>query len=145
MGELLRNRSGPVVVVGGSASVLDAARLMDRRDVGAVVVEEAGTMVGIFSERDLLRRVVATGRDPAATRVRDVMSAPVLAASAEGDPGEVVETMIVRHIRHVPIVDRACHPVAMLSLRTAMSDRVEQLEHELQVLEAYLGYDGAVG
>ncbi len=145
MAELLRKKSGPVVTVDASASVLETVRLMDRRDIGAVVVEERGTMIGIFSERDLLRRVVATGRDPVETRVGDVMSAPVLAVSAEAETGEAVETMIIRHIRHVPVVDRSGRPLAMLSLRSAMSDRLDELQHELEVLEAYLGYDGVAG
>lgn len=145
MADLVRTRGGPVVAVPAYVNVADAVKLMDRRDVGAVVVEEAGAMVGIFSERDLLRRVVGAGRDPSRTRVSDVMSSPVVAASVDADRGEIVETMVVRHIRHVPVVDRAGRPVGMLSLRSAMTDRVDELQHEVDVLEAYLGYDGVSG
>ena len=145
MAERLKPRGGPIVAVAASWNVLDTARLMDRQDIGAVVVEDRGCMVGIFSERDLLRRVVAEGRDPSQTAVADVMSAPVLAVSTEADAGEAVETMMVRHIRHVPIVDRTGLPVGMLSFRGAMSERIEELQHEIDVLGAYLGYDGVSG
>lgn len=145
MAELLKQSSTPVVAVPASATVLETTRLMDRREIGAVIVEEQGTMVGIFSERDLLRRVVAPGRNPASTRVAEVMSTPVLSASAEADTGEAVDAMMTRHIRHVPVVDRMGKPVGMLSFRGAMSQRIDELQHEIDVLGAYLGYDGVSG
>ena len=71
-------RKGTVVhSVSVEASVLDAAQIMNQQGIGGVVVLEGADMVGIFTERDILRRVVAEQKDPATTPVRDVMTSPV--------------------------------------------------------------------
>jgi len=145
MSDLLRRASRPAVTVDGKASVESAVRTMVEHGIGAVVVTEKGRVAGIFSERDLMQRVVLKKLDPAKTPVEKVMTAPVVSAPVDGDEAEAVRAMVERHIRHVPVVDRRRHPVGMLSFRDVMRNRVDDLKHEVQALEACLGYDGVTG
>jgi CBS domain-containing protein len=145
MPDLMKKASKPAICVDAKASVEEAVRKMVERKIGAVVVTEKGRVAGIFSERDLMQRVVLKKLDPAKTPVSKVMTAPVVSALADGDEDEAVAAMVERHIRHVPIVDKRKHPVGMLSFRDVMRSRVDDLKHEVQALEAYLGYDGATG
>ena len=96
-----------VATVTGSASVAEAARLMRERHIGCVVVVEGtGRMpVGIVTDRDLVVEVLATGIDPRAVTVGDIMSMPLITASEDGDPLRTLKVMRIRGIRRVPIVD----------------------------------------
>jgi CBS domain-containing protein len=145
MADLLKKASRPVVSVDGKVSVEVAVRTMVEHRIGAVVVTEKRCVVGIFSERDLMQRVVLKRLDPGKTPVAKVMTAPVVSAAVDGDEDEAAQTMVDRHIRHVPVVDKRKHPVGMLSFRDVMRSRVDDLKHEVQALEAYLGYDGVSG
>ena len=84
-------------------------------------------------------------RDPAKTPVSAVMTANVLSIPAPGDDSEAATTMAEHHIRHLPIVDGKKKVVGVVSLRHVMEDRIADLEHEVNVLTAYLGYDGVAG
>jgi len=145
MTNLLKKASRPAVTVDAKVSVEKAVRTMVEHRVGAVIVTENGRMAGIFSERDLMQRVVLKKLEPAKTPVAKVMTAPVVSAPVDGDEDEAAQTMVERHIRHVPVVDKRKHPVGMLSFRDVMRNRVDDLKHEVQALEAYLSYDGATG
>jgi CBS domain-containing protein len=128
-----------------SATVEAAVRTMVRERVGAVIVLRGQEMTGIFSERDVLDKIVLARRDPAATPVAEVMTPDVVSVDAPGDDAEAASTMAARHIRHLPILDEEKKVVGVVSLRHVMEERIADLEHEVNVLEAYLGYDGAVG
>ena len=94
-----------VVTVNPLVPVAEAARIMAARHIGAVPVADAGRIVGIFTERDALTRVVAAGIDPVRTPVREVMSSTLVAA----DIGESCEACLDRmrqaHIRHLIVLD----------------------------------------
>jgi CBS domain-containing protein len=145
MTNLLKKASRPAVSVDAKITVEKAVRTMVENRIGAVVVTEKGRVAGIFSERDLMQRVVLKKLDPAKTAVAKVMTAPVVSADVDGDEDDAVQTMVERHIRHVPVVDKRKRPVGMLSFRDVMRNRVDDLKHEVQALEAYLSYDGATG
>jgi CBS domain-containing protein len=145
MAKLLRNASRKPVSVSETATVLEAVKTMVKEKIGAVVVMKGRKMTGIFSERDVLDKIVLARRDPARTPVSAVMTAKVLSIPAPGDESEAVTTMAEHHIRHLPIVDGKKKVVGMVSLRHVMEDRIADLEHEVNVLTAYLGYDGVAG
>jgi len=145
MAKLLRNTSRPAVTVPETATVLDAIKTMVKERIGAVVVMKGKRMTGIFSERDVLDKIVLARRDPAVTPVSSVMTADVLYIPAPGDEAAAAEQMAAHHIRHLPIVDDTQRVVGMVSLRQVMEERIADLEHEVNVLEAYLGYDGVSG
>jgi CBS domain-containing protein len=97
-----------IVSVGPDATVLEAARLMTERGIGGLLVLEgqgdAAALAGIFTERDILRRVVTEARDPSTTRVRDVMTSPVLVVTPDTYVKECRALFTERRIRHLPIV-----------------------------------------
>lgn len=103
--DILQRKGGDVVAVDVADTVLAAARLMNERGIGGVVVTDHGSMVGIFTERDVLRRVVAERRDPARTPVREVMTAPVLRCRPDAPLEECRALMTDRRIRHLPVTD----------------------------------------
>jgi CBS domain-containing protein len=105
--------------------------MLDRR-VGAVaVVDENQRVAGIFTERDVLRRLSLSGREPAKTLVRELMTTPVEMATLDTSPGEAVATMVERHYRHLPIVDDDGRLLGMLSIRNVLQTRVDTLTRQL--------------
>jgi CBS domain-containing protein len=128
------------------ASVADAIRRMLDHHVGAVaVVDREKRVAGIFSERDVLRKLALSGRDPEQTPVREVMTTPVELATSETGPGEALITMVDRHFRHLPIVDSEARLLGMLSIRNVLEWRIEDLSRELDSLEQYVSSDGPGG
>ena len=105
---ILEKKGHTVYCVGEDHSVFEAARTMSVQRVGALVVTRGELVVGIFTERDVLNRVVAAQRDPEDTLVRDVMTAPVACCSPETTREECRAVMRARHLRHLPVVDDGC-------------------------------------
>jgi|ERR1017187_1411356 CBS domain-containing protein len=109
-----------------------AIRTMLDRHVGAVaVVDENQRVAGIFTERDVLRRLSLSERDPRITSVREVMTTPVEMATLATTPGEALATMVERHYRHLPIVEDDGHLLGMLSIRNLLQARIEMLTLQL--------------
>jgi CBS domain-containing protein len=103
-------------------SAADAIRLMLDRHVGAVgVIDNQGRVAGIFSERDVLRKLSLTGRNPEITPVRELMTTPVELATTSTRPGEALAIMLERHFRHLPVVDNSGRLLGMLSIRSSAS------------------------
>jgi CBS domain-containing protein len=91
--------------VAPEATVLDAVRKMNEERIGALLVCVSGEMVGIFTERDVLCRVVDAGRDPAATKVVDVMTCEVVTVGSATKVAEAMAVITERRIRHLPVID----------------------------------------
>src|ERR1017187_7478400 len=103
------------------ATAEQAIRTMLDRHVGAVaVVDENQRVAGIFTERDVLRRLSLSERDPRITSVREVMTTPVEMATLATTPGEALATMVERHYRHLPIVEDDGFLLGRLSTRTPL-------------------------
>jgi CBS domain-containing protein len=94
-----------VYSVGPLATVIDAVNVMNDHHVGSVLVIEGGSPVGIFSERDVLVRVVAAHRDPRQTLVRDVMTTRLHTASPDQTLLDLMRLMTERRCRHVPVME----------------------------------------
>lgn len=103
--DLLARKGPGVVSLSPATSVRDAARVMNDHGIGGVLVLDQGQLVGIFTERDVMRRVVATGLDPALTPVSAVMTGSVVTVSADQAIAECRALMSSRRIRHVPVQD----------------------------------------
>ena len=93
-----------VAAIKVEATAADAIRLMLDRHVGAVgVVDAEGRVAGIFTERDVLRKLALTGRNPELTPLRELMTTPVELATTSTRPGEALAIMLERHFRHLPV------------------------------------------
>ena len=125
--------------IGPEVTVLQAARRMTAGKVGALAVIEGDRLVGIFSERDLMTRVVAEGRDPAATRVRDVMTQDLVVADADETADACLNRMKQLHVRHLPVVANN-KLVGMLSVRNLLMVVESAKEEEIKWLTDYVYY-----
>jgi CBS domain-containing protein len=118
-------------------TVLELAQAMVERNIGAVPVLDNGELVGIFSERDLMRRVVVASRDPRTTQVRQVMTTDPLTVT----PHETVESCMMlmrRHgFRHLPICDGRVLK-GIVSLRDIMLHDISEKDHEVRMMRAYI-------
>jgi CBS domain-containing protein len=109
-----------------------AIRTMLDRHVGAVaVVDEQQRVAGVFTERDVLRRLSLSGLDPGRTPVREIMTTPVEMATLSTTAGEALATMVERHYRHLPIVDDNGRLLGMLSIRNVLQARIDTLTRQL--------------
>jgi CBS domain-containing protein len=132
--------------VAPEASVAEAIRVMLERRVGAVaVIDSEKRVAGIFTERDVLRKVALSGQNPETTPVRVLMTTPVELATSETGPGEALITMVDRHFRHLPVVDPGGRLLGMLSIRNLLEWRIGDLSRELDALEQYVSNDGPGG
>jgi CBS domain-containing protein len=102
---ILDRKGRTVFSVSPTASVADAVAEMNHHRVGSVLVLDAGRLIGIFTERDVLRRVVGAGVDPTRTRVADVMTAGVIAISPEASVEETMVLFTEKRCRHLPVLD----------------------------------------
>jgi CBS domain-containing protein len=118
-------------------TVLETVRAMVERNIGAVPVIHSGQLVGIFSERDLMRRVVAEGRDPRSTYMAEVMTDDPLAVGT-GEDLETCMALMRRHgFRHLPV----CHEgqlVGMVSLRDILLHDLNEKDDEVRMMRAYI-------
>jgi CBS domain-containing protein len=136
--DLLNRKGTNIVSVAPTASVLEAARLMNDRSVGGLlVVDEAGALLGIFTERDILRRVVAAGLPPETTPVADVFTRDVVTCVPETSVDECGAIMSGRRVRHLPVVDaRGLHGV--VTIGDLLAHRVSEQETTIQHLNSYV-------
>ncbi len=134
---ILARKGTEVYSVDATASVLDAARVMNLRGIGGVVVTEEGDMVRIFTERDILRRVVTERRDPTTSSVRSVMTSPVTSCTADTSLDECVAVMTENRIRHLPVVDEqgVC---GILTSGDILAHQVSEHEDMIQHLNSYI-------
>jgi CBS domain-containing protein len=142
---LLKIASVPPATVEPQASVLEAVETMAEHGVGAVAVVEKGELRGIFTERDVMLRVVLRSRHPRDTRVGEVMTAPVETIVDESGEDDALVHMVERHVRHLPVVDASGSLTGMLSIRNLLEHRVDELARELHALDQYLSNDGPGG
>lgn len=128
-----------VVWIDASATVLEAAQLMTARGIGGLMVrDEGGRTPGIFTERDVLRRVVNGGLDPRTTAVREVMTAPVLTVKPDTTVGECRQLFTERRIRHLPVVDGSGELCGVITSGDLLAFEADEARTTIQQLEGYV-------
>jgi CBS domain-containing protein len=127
------------------ATVLEVCGVMLQEKVGAVVVLDEGVLVGILSERDIVRRVAAQLRDPATTLVSDVMTSKVTTVSDKGNVQTAIELMHHGNFRHLPMVDASGRVIGVLSVRDLLRQRVQELDLKNADLMNFISADGPGG
>ncbi|MCZ4305467.1 CBS domain-containing protein [Zoogloeaceae bacterium G21618-S1] len=119
-----------VVTASQEMTVVDAAQVMSNAKIGAILVVEKGALVGIFTERDALTRVLAKGLDPTVTSLAQVMTAKPMTVTPTLPLGHALHMMYDGGFRHVPVVDRG-RPIGVVSARDALGDEQCNFEREL--------------
>ena len=136
--DIIRVKGEDVYWVGPLATVIDAVDAMNENHVGSVLVCEDGHPVGIFSERDVLVRVVAAHRDPRETLVRDVMTTRLHTASPDNTVMEIRRWMTDRRCRHVPVMEDETL-VGIVSIGDLTKATHHNLHQEVRQLSRYIG------
>ena len=142
---LLQLASVPPATVTEGASVQAAVEVMRAARVGAVAVVAGDILKGIFTERDLMLRVVAENREPVSTAVGEVMVRDPVSVGAGTPRHEALQLMIDNHFRHLPITAASGKLLGMVSIRNLLQHQVARLEGHRDSLEQYMTADGPGG
>lgn len=138
--ELLR-LCGTVPEAARDAVVIDAIDAMIANKSGALAVMEGRNIVGVFTERDLMQRVVARRLDPAKVRVGEVMSSPVVTISASAPAVAAARMMRERHIRHLAVIDDAGTYKGLVALRFVLYRMLAALDAKVDELYSFMMTD----
>jgi CBS domain-containing protein len=136
--EILARKGSHVMTVGTAATVLEAACLMNEHQIGALVVINQGTVVGMFTERDILRRVVGERRNPETTTVGEIMTTEVVCCSPETTIEEARVAMKERRVRHLPLVDGDYRLRGLISIGDLNAYEAYSQEQTIYLLREYL-------
>jgi CBS domain-containing protein len=135
---LLEVKGHDVATISKERSVIDAIALLKERGIGALVVTGAeGPLVGIFSERDVVRALATNGESTLHQKVSELMSTEVSVCSESTELNDLMTMMTDRRIRHVPVIDDG-HLVGMISIGDVVKARLEELEHDKKDLLDYV-------
>ncbi|GIW80825.1 MAG: inosine-5-monophosphate dehydrogenase [Gemmatales bacterium] len=138
LNDILKVKGNHVETISPHGTVLDAAIQMKENNIGALVVMENDRVCGIISERDILLQVVAAQRDPAATRVGEVMTREVCCATPQTSLEEAQVAMKDRRIRHLPVVDEHEKIVGVVSIGDLNAQVAHTKETTIHLLHEYI-------
>jgi CBS domain-containing protein len=127
------------------ASVLETARIMAEAEIGAIAVKAGAKIVGVFTERDLMKRVVAQGRDPAKTLIKDVMTTNLVTVRDSTPVFTAADAMRSRRVRHLVLLDEQGSYAGILAQRHVLYDLMNELSMKVEDLEGYVMADGPGG
>lgn len=138
---LLETKGKDVVSIDDHYTVEDAIRSMNARKIGALMVNDKGKTVGIFTERDVVRCYIANGaKSFKEISIKDAMTTDLMVAEMEDDLSDVMAIMIEKNIRHLPVIDDG-QVIGMLSIRDIVQTHVGKLTSEIHYLKDYItGY-----
>lgn len=126
-----------VYTISPDATIWDALKLMADKSIGALVVAEDSKIVGIVSERDYARKVVLKGRSSENTRVRDIMSSPVMYVRPDHTNEDCMALMTENRLRHLPIIDKE-ELVGLISIGDLVKDIISEQQFIIEQLEHYI-------
>jgi CBS domain-containing protein len=135
--QLLDAKGSPVYIVSPGDTVLHAIELMATERVGALLVMDQGTLLGIISERDYARKVILKNQSSQGTPVGDIMSSPAITVTPEDSVHHCMEIMIDRRIRHLPVV-KSGRVIGMLSMRDLVKAVIQDQREHIEQLERYI-------
>jgi CBS domain-containing protein len=136
--DLLSRKGFSVFVVPSKSTVLDAVERMNQLRIGAVVVMDQGQMKGMFTERDVLRRVVGERRSPSQTFVDEVMTTEVICCRPNTDLEEISSIMKEKRVRHLPVCDHDGDLLGMISMGDVNAVHATHQEATITYLNEYL-------
>ena len=134
---ILDRKGQDVATIAKSANVLEAATLMNQKRIGALVVRDGDRIVGIFTERDILNRVVAKEAVPHETIVGDVMTSPMVICRRNTRLAEIRATMTTKRIRHLPVVEDG-KLYGLVSAGDVLASEVAEQQDTIEYLHDYL-------
>ncbi|KAB2899585.1 MAG: CBS domain-containing protein [Burkholderiaceae bacterium] len=137
--DILKSKASSAVhSIAPTDSVLDALRRMADKGIGALLVMENETIVGIVTERDYARKIALLGRTSAATLVRDVMTSDVLFVRPSQTSEECMALMTENRLRHLPVVTDDSQVVGLISIGDLVKDIISEQKFIIEQLEHYI-------
>ena len=135
--QVLQSKGHDIWSIGPELSVYDAIALMAREEVGALVVLEGETLVGVLSERDYARKVVLQGRSSRDTKIKDIMTTRVAFVRPDQSVEDCMAMMTDKRIRHLPVMDDD-KLLGMISIGDLVKSIIEEQKHVIEQLEQYI-------
>lgn len=135
--DLLRDKGSAVATVSPTTSVKELLRVLAEHNIGATVVLDGDNVVGIVSERDIVRRLDQHGTTLLGTPVGDIMTRSVVTCSPMDSVDSLAATMTERRIRHMPVLSSG-ELVGIISIGDVVKSRISQLETDREQLESYI-------
>lgn len=139
IGSIVKDSNRDLYTVTANDTVHTAVLYMTSRNIGAVTVIDGNRVVGLFSERDLMKRVVAEGLDPLTVSVREVMTTDLTTASPDESYEEGLRKMQQARCRHLPILEDN-NFVGLISLRDLLKVDADEKAEEIRMLNTYINY-----
>lgn len=138
LGAILKEKPQALFTISENASVKEAVDIMAESNVGCVMVMDHGRLQGLFTERDLMRRVVHQGRDPQATTVAEVMTTEIATVSPRITVGEAMALCTQKRLRHLPVYDDNNDLLGMVSAGDLTKWAISEQEHTIEDLTRYI-------
>ena len=139
--ELLAKKGGQVWSVPPDSTVYDALRLMSEKNIGAVLVQDGGRLLGILSERDYARQVILKGKSSRDTLVREIMTTIVICVAPERTIEDCMALMTDKHIRHLPVLADG-KLTGVLSIGDVVKAVISEKQFLIEQLESYITSSG---
>ncbi len=136
---LLEEKTKGVWSIAPDQTIAEGLRLMAEHDVGALLVVVEGRLVGIVTERDVVRKALLQGRDPATTPIAEIMTERVLYVRPEQTVEECMALMTDKHLRHLPVLEDG-RILGIVSIRDVVADLIAEKSFIIEQLENYI-YD----
>ena len=137
MKQLLKGKGHDVWSIGPEDSAFDAIEMMADKEVGALVVTDGDSLVGVFSERDYARKVALQGRSSRDTKIKEIMTTRVAYARPEQTVEECMALMTDKRIRHLPVMD-GDKLLGVISIGDLVKAIIEEQQHVIKQLEQYI-------
>jgi CBS domain-containing protein len=143
IGQLLEAKGKDIWSISPHVTVFEALRIMAKKDIGALLVIDKDKLVGIFSERDYVQKVILKGKSSKDTNVGELMTTEVFYIDPKNTLHECMAIMTAKHIRHMPVFEND-QLIGMLTLGDVVKQIISEQEFTIRELEKYIsgGYDG---
>ncbi len=135
--QILQGKGHDIWSIGPESSVYDAIAMMADKEIGALVVMESDSLVGVLSERDYARKVILKGRSSKDTKIKEIMTSRVAYARPEQSVEECMGIMTDKRIRHLPVLD-GDKLLGIISIGDLVKTIIEEQQHVIKQLEQYI-------
>lgn len=136
--DILANKGSDIYHIAPDAPTIDALRMLDEKDIGALLVIESGKMVGIISERDFVRDIARSGQIQLHIPVSEYMTREVFTIQPDATVDESMQLMSAKHIRHLPVMTSGGALVGVISIGDVMKQHITHQESMITGLENYI-------
>jgi len=135
---ILKRKGDWVITIDRSATVFDTIKRMVEHNVGSIVVTEKGTLCGIFTERDYLRRIALEGRTSRTTRVEEVMTEDVICVDPDATAQQCLQIMTENRCRHLPVLREGKYLGGIISIGDCVRALSDHAERQIEDLTSYI-------